>query len=88
MAKRHGAEYWRRNLISVPLAPTIDLPMPPIRVGAQSLLPVYWRPKGSAWGAIRRAFLQIATHAGPNSAIDCGARHQPYFLKSLWIAYP
>ena len=27
----------------------------------------------TTWGAIRGAFLQIVTHAGPKSVIDCGA---------------
>ena len=32
-----------------------------------------------AWGAIRGDFLpEIATHADPKSAIDCGTRRQPY----------
>ena len=43
---------------------------------------------GSAWGAIRRNFLRIVTPAGPKSAINCGARRQPYSPKARWISYP
>ena len=43
---------------------------------------------GSAWGAIREAFLRIVMHAaadsaGPDSAIDGGTRRQPYSQKGL-----
>ena len=42
---------------------------------------------GSAWSAIRRAFLQIATHADPKSAIDDCIPRQPHSPKARWISY-
>jgi hypothetical protein len=51
-------------------------------------LPVYLRPKGTAWGGISVGLLRTVTHAGPGSAIDCGTQRQPYFLKVRWTSYP
>lgn len=38
--------------------------------------------------AAKEAFLQIVTHADPKTAIDWGARRQPYSPNALWIPYP
>ena len=43
---------------------------------------------GSACGPIWGTFPSIATHAGPNSAINGRTRRQPYFPKAHWISYP
>ncbi len=43
---------------------------------------------GSACGPIWGAFPSIATHAGPQSAIDGCTRRQPYSPKAHWISYP
>jgi len=62
--------------------------------GDSCLRPGAWPPaatrrvSGSARDAIQMDFLQIVTHVGPKSAIDCGARRQPHSPKALWISYP
>ncbi len=50
---------------------------------------IAWQVGGEArvWGAIRRDFLQIATHAGQKSPIDGFTRRRPSFPKAHWISY-
>jgi len=43
---------------------------------------------GSAWQAIREAFLGIVTHAGEKSTIDCGTQRQRHSAKACWMSYP